>query len=229
MSTNIFKNEIICAVFDLDGTLLNTINTITHYLNFALEKNRLSTVTPEECKSFVGDGVRMLLIRAIEAVGEYTEELYERVFTDYNSAYDQNPNYLTELYPGVREMLSALREGGIRLAVLSNKPHIATIGTVEAILPGVFDIVSGGRDGVPLKPDPTSLLDTISALGFTPEECAYIGDSDVDIITASRAGVKLPIGVTWGYRSREVLISAGASTLAETPSDLFGLIFTKNT
>ena len=229
MSTNICKNEIKCAVFDLDGTLLNTINTITYYLNFALTRNGLPTVTTDECALFVGDGVKMLISRAINHVGEYTDELYGRIFADYNTSYDQNPNYLTEPYDDVREMLSELRSAGIRLAVLSNKPHIATVGTIQSILPSTFDTVTGGRDGVPLKPDPKSLLDTISALGCTPDECAYIGDSDVDVITAIRAGVRLNIGVTWGYRSRDVLKNAGAVCFADTPSDVLSLIFTKNT
>ena len=229
MSTNICKNNIKCAVFDLDGTLLNTINTITHYLNFALEKNGLAAVSADECKTFVGDGVRMLLIRAIESRGEYTDELYERIFTDYNSAYDQNPNYLTEPYEGIGEMLSELRAAGLKLAVLSNKPHIATVGTIEATLPDIFDIVNGGKAGVPLKPDPTTLLETIAELGCTPDECAYIGDSDVDVLTGRRAGVALTVGVSWGYRSRKSLDAAGADAIADTADELFSLIFTKNT
>ena len=229
MSTNIYKNEIKCAVFDLDGTLLNTIKTITHYLNFALEKNGFSTVNESRCATFVGDGVRMLICRALNEVGGYSDEAFRCVSADYNSAYDERPDFLTEAYEGVPEMLVSLKESGVRLAVLSNKPHIATVGTVKSFFPSLFDTVSGGRAGVPLKPDPTSLLDTISALGCTPEECAYIGDSDVDMITASRAGVALSIGVTWGYRSREVLTVAGAEQLADTPSDVLRLIFTKNT
>lgn len=229
MTTIIDKKEIKCAVFDLDGTLLNTINTITHYLNFALASNGLPTVTTEECKGFVGDGVKMLLLRAIEAKGEYKDELYARMYADYNAAYNKEPNYLTEVYGGACEMLAELKSRGMRLAVLSNKPHFATVATIERFFPGVFDLVSGGRDGVPLKPDPTSLLDTISALGCTPAECAYVGDSDVDMLTALRAGVALPIAVTWGFRSRELLYSVGGRVFAERPDELCRLIFTKST
>ena len=228
MTTNICKNDIKCAVFDLDGTLLNTIKTITHYLNFALANNGLGEVTPEECRGFVGNGVRMLLIRAIEARGEYTDELYARMYESYNEAYNAEPHYLTEAYEGIPEMLEGLRARGIRLAVLSNKPHIATVGTIAKFFPNTFDVVSGGREGIPLKPDPTALLSTVSALGFTPDECLYVGDSDVDMETARNAGVALGLGVSWGFRDREVLKSAGADLIIDAPSELFRL-FTKKT
>lgn len=228
MTTNICKNNIKCAVFDLDGTLLNTINTITHYLNFALAKNGMRDVSPEECRRFVGNGVRMLLLRAIEARGEYTDELYSRMYADYNEAYNAEPHYLTEAYEGIPEMLDELKARGIHLAVLSNKPHIATVGTIEKFFPNIFDIVSGGRDSVPLKPDPTSLLSTISALGFSPDECLYVGDSDVDMETARNAAVAVGLGVSWGFRDREVLEAAGADVIIDRPDELFRL-FTKKT
>ena len=229
MTTNICKNEIKCAVFDLDGTLLNTIKTITHYLNFALSMSNLPTVSEQECGGFVGDGVRMLLLRAIEARGEYSEDLYNKMYEDYNTAYNAEPHYLTEAYDGISLMLRALRESGIRLAVLSNKPHFATLATVEKFFPDTFDAVLGGREGVPLKPDPTVLLEVIRSLGFEPSECAYIGDSDVDMLTARNAGASLAIGVSWGYRSRELLIESGADCIADTAHDISRLIFTKNT
>lgn len=229
MSTNIYKSNIKCAVFDLDGTLLNTIKTITHYLNFALAKNQLLAVSEEECMGFVGDGVRMLLIRAIEARGEYSDELYKKMFEDYNTAYNREPNYLTEAYGGIIQMLSELKSEGIRLAVLSNKPHFATLATIKEFFPDTFDVVNGGRDGVPLKPDPTSLLLTISALECSPGECLYVGDSDVDMQTARNAGVAIALGVSWGYRSSDILRRSGADFIADTPSDISRLLFTKNT
>ena len=229
MSTKICKNEIKCAVFDLDGTLLNTIKTITHYLNFALQKSGLSPVSEQECSGFVGDGVRMLILRAIEARGEYTDSLFARMLEDYNTAYDAEPHHLTEVYEGVGEMLRTLTESGVRLAVLSNKPHFATCATIERFFPDTFDVVLGGREGVPLKPNPTALIDAIASLGASPAQCAYIGDSDVDMLTARNAGVALSVGASWGYRSREVLIESGADCIADTASDLSRLIFTKNT
>ena len=229
MSTKICKYEINCAVFDLDGTLLNTIKTITHYLNFALQKSGLSPVSEQECSGFVGDGVRMLILRAIEARGEYTDSLFARMLEDYNTAYDAEPHHLTEVYEGVGEMLRTLAESGVRLAVLSNKPHFATCATIERFFPDTFDVVLGGREGVPLKPNPTALIDAIASLGASPAQCAYIGDSDVDMLTARNAGVALSVGASWGYRSREVLIESGADCIADTASDLPRLIFTKNT
>lgn len=229
MSTNIYKNNIKCAVFDLDGTLLNTIETITHYLNFALAKNRLPALSTEECMGFVGDGVKMLLLRAIESRGEYSDELYKKMYDDYNTAYNREPNYLTKAYGGIFEMLCELKNRGIRLAVLSNKPHVATLATIGQFFPDTFDAVFGGRDGVPLKPDPTSLLSTISALDCTPEQCLYVGDSDVDMQTARNAGVAIALGVSWGYRSSDLLSRSGADLVINHPCELAEILFTKRT
>ena len=219
MSTKICKNEIKCAVFDLDGTLLNTIKTITHYLNFALQKSGLSPVSEQECSGFVGDGVRMLILRAIEARGEYTDSLFARMLEDYNTAYDAEPHHLTEVYEGVGEMLRTLAESGVRLAVLSNKPHFATCATIESFFPHTFDVVLGGKEGVPLKPNPTALIDAIASLGASPAQCAYIGDSDVDIKTAANAGVDA-ILVSWGFRTAEFLCESGARVIVDTPQEL---------
>ena len=213
------KRKIKCAVFDLDGTLLNTLSTIHYYLNLTLEKYNLPLVSLDETRAMVGNGARLLISRAMgEAAAD--RELYDRVFADYNAAYNANPYYLTEPYEGIPELLEKLRGQGITLAVLSNKPDTAVKLAVEHFFPSTFAAVQGGVDGTPLKPDPTALLNMLSALGFTPDETAYIGDSEPDVLTAKNAGVAFPIAVTWGFRTADQLISAGATNLINHPSEI---------
>ena len=211
--------KIKCAVFDLDGTLLNTLDTIHHYLNLTLEKYNLPLVSLDETRAMVGDGARLLISRAMgEAAAD--RELYDRVFADYNAAYDADPYYLTEPYPGIVELLHDLSERGITLAVLSNKPNTAVCLAAEYFFPGVFTAVSGAKEGVPLKPDPTSLLNMLDNLGVSRGETAYIGDSEPDVELALAAEVAYPVAVTWGFRTREQLISAGAKNLVDSPKKI---------
>ena len=204
--------KIKCAVFDLDGTLLNTAKTIQHYLNLTLSKYNLPTVSEADTKRMVGNGARVLITRAMGERANDTE-LYDKVYRDYNEAYDADPYYLTEPYDGVPEMLNALRERGIILAVLSNKPNTAVCLAVDHFFENSFSVVRGAMDGVPLKPDPTSLFAMMSELNLSPCETAYIGDSEPDVLIAKAASVGLPIAVSWGFRSEEQLREAGAERI----------------
>ncbi len=225
MSTTINKNKIKCAVFDLDGTLLNTIYTINYYLNLALERNGLGRIDKDRCASFVGDGAVKLIERALDSLGANKSEMFDKVFADYNTLYDSAPDYLTEIYDGIPAMLDTLKEQGIALAVLSNKPDFATKATVEKFFPGVFTIVRGSKQGVPLKPAPDALYSIISELGFTPADVAYVGDSQQDVKIAANAEVALGISVDWGFRSRPQLADSGAKLIVNTPSDVVNAIF----
>ena len=215
--------KIKCAVFDLDGTLLKTAKTIQYYLNLTLSKYGLPTVSEADTKRMVGNGARILITRAMGDRANDTE-LYDKVFRDYNEAYDADPYYLTEPYDGVPEMLTALREQGITLAVLSNKPDTAVKLAVEHFFPGFFASVLGARDGVPLKPDPTALFNMLEALGISPDETAYIGDSEPDVLIAKAASVGLPIAVSWGFRSMEQLKNAGATTILDKATDILTFV-----
>ena len=227
MSTKLNKT-IKCAVFDLDGTLLNTIKTINYYLNFALSKNGLGQIDEPNCKSFVGDGAVKLIHRALTHLGCDVDDLFDTVFTDYNEAYNRDPYYLTEPYEGISDALRVLDESGVKLAVLSNKPNFATRAAVEHFFPSTFDLVYGQRDGIPLKPSPEPILSMLCELSVTPDEVAYIGDSEPDIYTAQNASIALPISVTWGFRTRTQLISASAINLIDKPYDIINLIFSHN-
>ena len=224
MSTIINKNKIKCAIFDLDGTLLNTIYTINYYLNLALARNGLGEIDKEKCVTFVGDGAVKLIQRALNFLGANTPEMFDKVFADYNTLYDAAPDYLTEIYEGIQAMLDTLKEQGIALGVLSNKPDYATKATVEKFFPGSFTIVCGSKQGVPLKPAPDALYSIISELGFTPAEVAYVGDSQQDVRTAGNANVALGISVDWGFRARSQLADAGAKLIVSTPAGVTNAI-----
>ena len=212
-----YKNNIKCAVFDLDGTLLNTIKTINYYLNLALTKNGLDEINESQCMSFVGDGVHLLIQRALDSLGADNGENFDKVFHDYNEAYNQNPYYLTEPYPGVLELISDLRSRGIRTAVLSNKPDFATKAAVAHFFPECFDLVLGGRENIPLKPSPDTLCHIMSELSVTKEQTLYVGDSEVDVRTVLTAKIEKAIFVTYGFRSRDQLLKAGAKLLSDNP------------
>ena len=225
MTTKHNKNNIKCAVFDLDGTLLNTIKTINHYLNFALSEHGLGSVSEEDTMSFVGDGATKLIERALSSV-RAGSDIFDSVYKTYNEAYNSSPYYLTEVYEGIPELLSALKSRGIRLAVLSNKPDFAVKATVGKFLPDTFDIVRGGVDGIPLKPSPDSLFAILNELGVSANETAYIGDSEPDVMTAENGNIALPIFVSYGFRTAEKLRAVGAKTIVDTSIEIINLIET---
>lgn len=223
MTTKLNKDTIKCAVFDLDGTLLNTIKTINYYLNLTLSTYGLGSVSEEDTMRFVGDGAIKLIERALDRVGA-DSSLFDGVYKTYNEAYNSSPYYLTEVYEGIPELLSALKGKGIRLAVLSNKPDFAVKATIGKFLPDTFDIVRGGVDGVPLKPSPDAFFEILREFGFTPDETAYIGDSEPDVLTAQNAGIKNGIFVTYGFRTADQLRSVGAEILVHKAFDIIDYI-----
>lgn len=208
------------CVFDLDGTIFNTLTTITHYINETLAASGIEPITEQECCSFIGHGSGTLIRLTVESKGIYDAEYTARIHREYNARYNEDTLYLTEPYQGIPEMLSALKARGIRLGVLSNKPDVTTNLIINSFFPGVFDDVRGGREGVALKPAPDALNMMISDAGLMPEEVMFIGDTKVDIETALGAGVGRRVGVSWGFRSREELVRAGAHVIADHPSDI---------
>lgn len=213
-----------CCIFDLDGTLLNTLSTITHYLNGALKSNGIEPISREACQKYVGNGARKLILRALKEKEIEDELTFNKVFSDYNEAYDADPFYLTEPYEKVYELLSTLASHGVALAVLSNKPDFATRSAISHFFKDKFKLVCGARDGVALKPMPDGVFEILTELGFTPDECAYIGDSDVDVLTGKAAGVSKNIAVSWGFRSLEELRAAGAEIITNSVDELLSKI-----
>lgn len=208
------------CIFDLDGTLLNTLTTIRHYVNETIGELGLSPISIDECRSFIGHGARHLIGRTLESKGISDTELLDSTLKAYNAKYDANTLYLTEPYEGVVEMVDELFASGIRLAVLSNKPDPTTTDIVSKFFPNRFAVVHGGRAGIPLKPDPTALLSTIDELGVSPDEVMYIGDTGVDILTGKNAAVYKTVGVSWGYRPLSELCECGADVIIDDPIEI---------
>ncbi len=201
------------AIFDLDGTLLNTINTIEHYCNNALKKYGFNPVPVDKYKLMVGNGARLLIERAMSYTREWTAEEFDKVFKAYNEAYDADTLYLTEPYEGVVDMLNGLKDAGYKIAVLSNKPNFATVDVVNTVFgEGLFDIVRGAIDGVPLKPDPAGVFEIMTELGITADEAIFVGDTKVDIATGKNARL-YAVGVLWGFRDEAELTAAGADVI----------------
>ena len=223
MTTKLDKKQIKCAIFDLDGTLLNTIETINYYLNLALETNGFPSICKEDTLSFVGDGARKLISRTITRLG-IDETAFDKLFYDYNRLYDADPYYLTEPYEGISELLSELKNQGIKLAVLSNKPDFAAKAAITYFFPESFDLVVGAKEETPLKPDPRSLLPLLSSLDVTENEIVYVGDSEPDVALSNNADLRFPIMVSWGFRTRERLLSCGAKNVIDKPGEIIDII-----
>ena len=215
--------EIKACIFDLDGTLLNTLTTITHYVNEALHRAGGRSITEQKCRTLVGKGARNLLTRALAEVGVEVAD-FEAFFSAYDTQYNAAPAYLTEPYGGILPLLASLKEKGMRIAVLSNKPEGAVRPLVEKFFGDTVEVLSGGKTGVALKPDPAAVRPVLDALGLFAEQTAFIGDSGEDIQTAKNYGAALSIGVTWGYRDREELLSKGADALADRPEDILSIL-----
>lgn len=209
-----------CCVFDLDGTLLQTLDTITYHLNNTLSSEGLITISSEDTRRFIGNGARKLVSRAVGVSGEVGEDKVERVLTVYNTAYNKDPLPYTYPYHGVTELIDALYEKGIKLAVVTNKPEATANQLITHFFPNRFSCVCGGRAGAILKPDPTDTLEVIRKLGASPETTAFIGDTSVDIETGKNVGVAISVGVSWGFRNREELIASGADLIVDTADNL---------
>lgn len=214
-------------IFDLDGTILDTIHTIAYYANNALKAHGITEIDTEDYKYLVGKGARNLIKGMLEFRNKYNEELFNKVFNDYNEAYNKDTSYKTEIFPGLKETLDKIKERGIKLAVLSNKPHFATVSVTEKLYgKGYFDLILGQRDNVPIKPDTASVYEILNHFNVNEEECIYIGDTSTDMKTGKNAGI-YTVGVLWGFRKREELENSGADIIIEHTKDLYKIIGVK--
>lgn len=203
-------------IFDLDGTLVESLPGIAASLNRALIGHGLRGHSDAEVRRFIGDGARMLVTRAMSA-GEAAFHL-ESVLRYFSVDYDRSWDKGTFVYPGIIELLESLVAKGASMAVLSNKPDSFTQVIVNRLFPQIpFTVVLGNQDKLPHKPDPTGALQIATAMGFLPGNCVIIGDSTMDLDTAKNAGMS-SIAVTWGYQDRERL--SGATTLVNTVEEL---------
>ncbi len=211
------------VLFDLDGTLLDTIDDLTDSMNSALSAVGLLPHTAEECKYFVGDGVEMFIRRALPE-DRRDDQTVAEVRTNYCAAYAKCWANKTRPYEGIPQLLGELERRQITMAVLSNKPDDFTRAVLARLLPQwSFARVAGAREGVPRKPDPAPAIAIAKDLHIPPREFLYVGDTNTDMQTAVAAGM-YPVGALWGFRKAEELLANGAKTLIEKPMDLLKLL-----
>lgn len=200
------------VVFDLDGTLVDSLPDIAGHLNAALADAGFATYSTAEVRTWVGSGAAQLVARAVGTRTDALEDVLARFRTHYRSS----PHGRTKVFAGIAEVLDQLAH--LRLAILSNKPHDLVVTIADALLSTWrFAPILGEQPGTPRKPDPTALLGIARELGVTPDECVLVGDSEIDIATATAAGMR-SVAVTWGLCEREVL--HGATQIVETPAEL---------
>lgn len=207
-------------IFDLDGTLLDTLIDLANAVNFAMRSKNYPERTLDEVRSFIGNGIKVLIKRAVPdgtSDADYAEAL--EIFTKY---YLEHIADYTKPYDGMIDVVKTLGERGCKVAVLSNKAHFAAQAVVRDFFGDIFDMVVGKMDEFPTKPDPDSLFYMMKNLGVKAEDCVYIGDSDVDVLTAHNAGLPC-IGVTWGNRDEDVLVASGAEYIANTPEEILNI------
>ncbi|SMC47354.1 HAD family hydrolase [Papillibacter cinnamivorans] len=198
------------VIFDMDGTILDTLEDLAAALNDALERNGLPRRTREEVRRFVGNGIRKLIERGVPAgTGASVVNKVQAAFTEYYRVHYADT---TRPYGGIPELIRILRQGGCKTAVVSNKPDYGVQELCDKYFDGLFDYAVGERQGIRKKPAPDSVFEVLKRFQCPPERAVYIGDSEVDVETARNAGVAC-ICVDWGYRDREFLAISGAENI----------------
>ena len=208
------------VIFDLDGTLLNTLDDLADSTNYALSKFGYPTRTIEEVRQFVGNGVAKLIERAIPE-GENNSN-FEKCLSIFKENYAQNMYNKTAPYNGIIEMLSNLKSKGIKIAVVSNKFDLAVKELCKKYFEGFIDFAAGENEaqGIKKKPAPDTVISVLNEFNFAPEDAVYVGDSDVDIMTAKNSKMSC-ISVTWGFRDEKFLLENGATILINAPSEIY--------
>jgi phosphoglycolate phosphatase len=208
------------AIFDLDGTLLDSLADIADSANQVLQRLGLPTHPHDDYRYFVGNGVQILMQRLLPEERQQDLELQKRLIDEMVATYRNNWKTKSTLYEGIPEVLSGLADLGIRIAVLSNKPHASTQMCVEHFLAEFpIEISMGQSADRPHKPHPAGALEIADKLGVEPECCVFVGDTATDMETAVAASM-YPLGVTWGFRDRDELLQAGARTVIDQPNEL---------
>ena len=209
------------AIFDMDGTILNTLDDMTDSLNVILEKYKLPLHTLDEVRFMVGNGIPKLIERAIPQGRENPE--FDKILADFIVYYEEHCAIKTAPYAGIPECIKALRAAGIRIAVNTNKVEPAAIALCDDYFPGLFDIISGSRPGMPPKPAPDGIYEILNRAGMDGksdgQKAVFIGDSDVDMQTGMNAGLDV-IGVDWGFRGKDFLREHGAEVIMLSAEEL---------
>lgn len=212
------------CIFDLDGTLVRTQESIARPVNMTLEYFGLPAQRVEAFNYFAGDGLKNALRRALIASGDTDASHLEEGFPMCRAWMQEDPCYHAEPYEHVVQALDELKRCGVKIAVLSNKPHESAVSVVETIFgKGLFDHIQGQTDSVPIKPDPSGVYQILERFGADRSECLYFGDTNTDMLTAHNAGVTA-VGVTWGFRPRSELEEYKADILIDSAEEIPGLI-----
>lgn len=208
-------------IFDMDGTILDTLEDLTDSLNVVLSENGLPERSLEEVRSFVGNGIRLLIERAVPETT--SADVINQVYRDFMEYYPLHCSDKTKAYEGIPELLSSLREEGYSTAVISNKADVAVQELCRQYFEDSFDFAVGEREGIQKKPAPDSVFEVMKRLQIEPERTVYVGDSEVDVETAKNAQITC-IAVNWGFRSEECLKAQGAEIIISEPKELLALV-----
>lgn len=212
------------CIFDLDGTLADTVESIAHAINRGLEYFGYGVRPVEEYKYYAGDGLDVALQRALARAGDTSGRFLQEGIPLVRRWLAEEPLYHVRPYPGIPETLAKMKELSLSMAVLSNKPHREAVQVVETLFgKGYFDRIQGQEEGIPRKPDPTGARKICRELGAAPGSCLYIGDTDTDMLTGNRAGM-YTVGVSWGFREVSELKESGARTIIHEPGGLLSLV-----
>lgn len=206
-------------IFDMDGTILNTIDDIAGAINYVLDIHGYPRRTVDEVKSFVGNGLKRAL--ELSLPDGVAEDVLNQLFTELVAYYNEHSNIMTRPYEGIVEVIHKLREQGKIVAVVSNKRVEAVRDLCDIYFAGCFDMALGDQDGIARKPAPDMTNMVIEHYGILKDKCVYIGDSDVDLMTARNTEIDC-IAVTWGFRTREFLVEHGAEIIIDSPWELLG-------
>ena len=208
------------CIFDLDGTLANTLDSMAYVANAILRGMGLKEQPTENFKYYSGEGADMLVRRCLKDAGDPELTHFEAAYARYREIFQANCMYQVKPYEGIPKLLEELKKRGMKIAVLSNKPHHATLDVIESLFgKDYFDVVQGQVDGVPIKPDPAGVFRILDRFGLTADEVLYMGDTATDMKTGKAAGA-FTVGVLWGFRDRAELEEGHADAIIAQPLDL---------
>ena len=210
------------CIFDLDGTLMYTLESMALAANRMLKDLSLPPLPVENFRYYCGEGADMLVRRVLAEAGDPQLAMFEKASALYRRYFGENPMYKAVPYPDIPQLLSVLKEKGLLLAVCSNKPHEATVSMMQNTFPGIFDLVVGQSGEHKRKPSPETPLYIARTFGVSPEDCMYVGDSGTDMQTGKAAGM-FTVGVLWGYRDLPELEENGADEAVFAPLELLPL------
>lgn len=210
-------NKINTVIFDMDGTILDTLDDLTDSVNYVLEKFGIPTRTKEEYRLFFGNGIKYALRCAVPS--DVSDDVIDEMFPIFKEYYDQHCLDKTKPYDGILELMKELKSQGYKMAIVSNKIDSAVKELNERFFAEYVSVAIGEKPGIKRKPAPDTVLAALAELGSSKEEAIYIGDSEVDFQTAQNSGLPC-ISVLWGFRDKDFLIENGATTFADTPADV---------